>query len=95
MTKRKEGVIINLHKCKKGKEGGDILINKPKLIYYCSMNHKSLKDLARELEMNQVTLYRKIRGDSDFYRHEIIKIKEILDLSTNEINEIFFSPKLA
>ena len=71
------------------------LINKPKLIYYCSINHKSLKELANELGISQVTLYRKLRGDSDFYRYEIIKIKEILRLSTEEINEIFFNPKLA
>lgn len=72
-----------------------ILINKAKLIYYCSIKQKSIRELSTDLGINEATFYRKIRGDSDFYRHEIIKIKDLLGLSIDETNEIFFDSKLA
>ena len=49
----------------------------------------SIKELAKELGISKVTLYRKMNGKSDFYRDEIRKICEII--KTDDIVSIFFS----
>jgi len=51
--------------------------------------------LATTLEMNQATLFRKIKGESDFTRAEIQEIRERLSLSQAEMDAIFFAKKLA
>lgn len=70
-------------------------MDKDLLRYYCSRHGMTLDDLAKRLDMSETTLYRKLRGDSDFYRGEIIEIKEILDLDPSAVNCIFFNRNLA
>lgn len=50
--------------------------------------------LANLLGINSATLYRKMRGESDFSRSEIIIIRSILGLSADEAEAIFFAPEL-
>lgn len=52
-------------------------------------NGKTLKDIAAALDISIVTLYRKMSGESDFYRSEIEKCCEALN--TNNMSEIFFA----
>lgn len=54
----------------------------------------SLKDIAEVLNINIVTLYRKMNGYSDFYRDEIQTICEFLDLKLEERENIFFAPDI-
>lgn len=49
---------------------------------------KTLKDVASALDISTVTLYRKMSGESDFYRAEIEKCCELLN--TKNMSEIFF-----
>lgn len=49
----------------------------------------SVRELAEKLGISTVTLYRKMNGESDFYREEINKICEIIN--TDDILNIFFS----
>lgn len=65
------------------------------LKYYCSKKGMTLAELANLVDMNVSTIYRKLSGESDFYRHEIIAIREVLDLSVEETETIFFHQKLA
>lgn len=65
-------------------------INYAKLKYYCEIRNTTLTQLAKYLKINDATLNRKMNGSSDFYRHEIIKIKKVLNLSVSEMLEIFF-----
>ena len=53
----------------------------------------TLADLAKVLKIDQATLYRKINGDSDFYRREIQVLCKTLDIK-NPV-EIFFAEKFA
>ena len=46
--------------------------------------------LSKKLGINIVTLYRKMNGETDFYRNEIVKIAEILHLNKKAICRIFF-----
>lgn len=50
---------------------------------------KTLKDVASALDISTVTLYRKMSGESDFYRAEIEKCCELLN--TKNMSEIFFA----
>ncbi len=70
------------------------MIDAAKLKYYCAIKEITMGDLAKALGIDQATIYRKLSGKSDFYRHEINSVKEILKLSAKEMNEIFFNPEL-
>lgn len=48
----------------------------------------TLQDVATHLKINQSTLYRKMIGESDFYRAEIQEICILLDLDNP--SKIFF-----
>lgn len=64
------------------------------LKYYISRK-SNLRDIATVLDINQATLSRKINGHNEFTRDEINKLKDYLNLSVEEMNNIFFSDKLA
>ena len=49
------------------------------------------EEVAKRLSINQATYYRKKRVFSDFYREEIRIIADLLDLSSEEVNRIFFT----
>ncbi len=51
--------------------------------------------LAQALSIDEATLYRKKSGVSDFYRREIQIIKQVLNLSDEDIRLIFFDDNVA
>ena len=53
----------------------------------------SMKELASRLDMNESTLYRKVKADGAFTREEINKMIDILHIK--EPIDIFFTDKLA
>lgn len=55
----------------------------------------SVEDLAKKLDMNPATLYRKMSGESDFFRNEIQVIAKELMLSKDDVLAIFFAAELA
>ena len=55
----------------------------------------SYEDIAKMLGISLVTLYRKINGNSDFYRREIDQISNYLSLDLQEKEEIFFADEFA
>ena len=52
-------------------------------------------DVAQSLGVTISTLSRKINGKSEFTRSEIQAIRNLLKLSPNEVDEIFFASELA
>lgn len=54
---------------------------------------KTLQDVANLLNISLSTLYRKMNGDSDFYRNEIDIIVREFDIENP--NEIFFASNIA
>ena len=48
------------------------------------------EDVANALNIGPTTYYRKKRGETDFYREEIQKIRKILELSSSDVDAIFF-----
>lgn len=67
------------------------MFDKNKFKYYVADRNETLGKVAEYLGINQATLTRKLNGESDFYRAEIQAIASMLDLSTDEVTEIFFS----
>ena len=49
----------------------------------------SVGEIAKALGIDPATLSRKISGQSDFYRNEIEKICQILELTPDETLQIF------
>lgn len=66
------------------------MLNKNKFRAKIIENGFSIKQIAEMLHVSEVTLYRKINGKSDFTRKEIQKLKEILKLDVETVEEIFF-----
>lgn len=57
--------------------------------YILNVKKLSLKDVAKELGISIVTLYRKINGESDFTRPEIQKVCDMV--GDEHIIPIFFA----
>lgn len=53
------------------------------------------EDLAKSLNVNLTTIYRKINGESDFTLSELKALKRVLNLSNDDVDRIFFSEELA
>ncbi len=51
----------------------------------------SREDLAKKLNINPTTLYRKFIGESDFTLSELKVLKKVLKLSNEDVDRIFFS----
>ena len=52
---------------------------------------KTVPEVARVIGVNETTLYRKMNGSSDFNRNEIQLIRYALDLTDEEMKNIFFA----
>lgn len=52
------------------------------------------EDLAKHLNVNLTTIYRKINGESDFTLSELKALKKVLNLSNDDVDRIFFSDSL-
>lgn len=66
------------------------MINRNLLEAKIKENGMNVEKLASILEIDKVTLYRKIKGDSHFYRNEILKISKVLNLEISIMELIFF-----
>lgn len=67
-----------------------INMNKNLLKYHIAKNDMSLEQFSKVLGINVSTLSRKLNGESDFTRNEIVLSKIALKLSADDIDTIFF-----
>lgn len=65
------------------------MFNEKKFKEIIKENGFSMSDIAAFLNINLSTLYRKMSGESDFYRGEIQSLCELLKLENP--SEIFFA----
>lgn len=68
------------------------MFDKNKFKVQLLLNNRKLPEIADLLGVNLVTLYRKMNGESDFYRNEIQLLCEILNIE-NPV-EIFFAEEV-
>ena len=57
----------------------------------CVRKNITLEKLASQIGIDNSTLYRKIKGQSDFSRNELQMIREILSLDNDKFLSIFFN----
>ena len=55
----------------------------------------TLAEVAKAIGINEATLSRKIKNNGSFTREEIAKLILTLDLTTEEVAEIFFANNIA
>ncbi|WP_101773734.1 helix-turn-helix domain-containing protein [Peptostreptococcus faecalis] len=67
------------------------MIDKYLLKSYMSKKRKTSKDMAEKLNINVSTFYLKMNGHRDFTRNELSIILKTLELSTEEVGNIFFA----
>lgn len=70
-------------------------MNKSLLMYYLGINNCSITSMAKEISISRQSLQDKIAGRTDFKVSEIVKIKGLLKLNANEIDNIFFKEKVS
>lgn len=68
------------------------MFDKNKFKVQLLLNNRKLSEIADLLGINLVTLYRKMNGESDFYRNEIQLLCEILNIENPA--EIFFAEEV-
>ncbi len=51
----------------------------------------SVEDVAKQMGIDKTSLYRKLKGDSEFLRIEIEKLVNILQLNGEDVLRIFFT----
>ena len=56
---------------------------------------KRIPDVAKAIGINKATLYKKLRGENDFTRSEIVKISNFLNLSPEQILFIFLDIEIS
>ena len=59
------------------------------------LNSYTLVQVAAYLEISRSALYRKISGESEFTRKEVLKLKCLLKLSDHQVIEIFFNEEVS
>ncbi|WP_443874369.1 helix-turn-helix domain-containing protein [Megasphaera elsdenii] len=67
------------------------MFDEPLFRYMMNRRQLSMAVVADRLGVNEVTLYRKIKGKSDFSRSEIQALKTILGMTTDECVRVFFA----
>lgn len=76
-------------------KGDDDKVNVLLLELKMKQKHLTNEDIAKALNIDPATFYRKKRGYSDFSRTEMQKIRSILNLTSQEVDSIFFDDVLA
>jgi DNA-binding NtrC family response regulator len=67
------------------------MFDEPLFRYMMNRKKLSMVTVADKLGMNEATLYRKIKGKSDFSRAEIQALKIILGMTNEECIHVFFA----
>lgn len=71
------------------------MVNINKLKAKLVENDISVSQLAYKVGLNQATMYRRFNGGENFSIKEASEIARILNLSADELNDIFFSEIVA
>ena len=67
------------------------MFDEPLFRYMMNRRQLSMAVVADRLGVNEATLYRKIKGKSDFSRAEIQALKASLSMTTDECVKVFFA----
>lgn len=71
------------------------MVDRAKFKYFTMRADLTLGDVAKHLSVNPATLTRKMSGQSEFTREEIQKTRELLNMSVEESEAVFFGHEVA
>lgn len=60
-----------------------------------TLQKTSVEAIAKKIGISKASFYRKMNGQSDFYRKEILDICACLHLDKQKMGEIFFDEKVS
>ena len=66
------------------------MIKREVLMAEVALKQTSVEAIAKKIGISKTAFYRKMNGQSDFYRKEILDICACLGLSKQKMGEIFF-----
>ncbi|MBR6794386.1 MAG: helix-turn-helix transcriptional regulator [Clostridia bacterium] len=66
------------------------MFNRKKFMERIKALKMNVGDVAAKVGMDESTLYRKIKGVSDFSRSEVSMISEVLNLNSQQMCDVFF-----
>ncbi len=69
-------------------------MNTPELRAAVARSGKTNRELAKSLGLSETAFYNKVGGQTQFKNSEIKKLAELLGLSLEAVNVIFFDGKL-
>ena len=100
MQKKYKNVLTNAktvcyNTCVNASWKGVLFVDVNKLKDKMATSRKSAESMAGYLGINVSTFYRKMNGESDFTRNEIMLITSFLGLSSADVFAIFFAKELA
>lgn len=67
------------------------LTNTEELEIAITRAHITKRQIAKELGISETALYNKLNGSAEFKASEIVKMKDILQLSDKQRDKIFFA----
>ncbi|HZJ90631.1 MAG TPA: helix-turn-helix transcriptional regulator [Oscillospiraceae bacterium] len=70
------------------------MLDRARFKYHCMKANVSLEAVAHHINVNPATLTRKMNGQSDFTRTEIVKIRDYLNLSVEDAEAVFLVKNL-
>lgn len=90
------GVILIVSKKTQNPQNKEVInLDKYKLEYFIKRKNLTRDDLCTQMGLSKSALYRKCKGITEFTRSEILKLVDILDLSGQDILDIFFTQKVS
>lgn len=70
-------------------------MNKYKLLYRIKECGKTADSFSKEIGMSRSTFSKKCNGKSEFTQSEICKAAQLLELSSDDVVDIFFNQKVS
>lgn len=70
-------------------------MDKELLMYYILKKKITLSDFVKKIQISKSAFYRKLNKQSEFTRHEIELIANVLQLDNEQIVSIFFGGKVS
>ncbi len=71
------------------------MFDQNKFKYFVIKNGTNLEKTAKAINVTYSTLRRKMTGESDFTREEVQTLRDYLQMSPSDVEEVFFAHKLA
>lgn len=82
---------MNSQRCEKRKKGGNVVVNIVRLREAMKIRSVSVEEAAKAIDVDRATFYRRLgRQGSKFTVEEVANLGKLLELSSREMQEIFF-----